>query len=436
MGYLVVLYWCVRTPMLYLQAYVGMCVFAAGAPRRAGWPPILLLGAAGFLLTWGLDELMGIYRLALLGVFLLLAAAARAGWRVSPWDALLLAGNGYLAQHMAGSLKSLARIIPAVDAWTWENLGLVVVDVACYGGMYLVLYLLFRPDTGRAAQLDERAKVSFFLLTILLCLGMSQLTKNGGMEARISDDLYAIGSGSLLLFLQFGLAKRNVLAHNVEAMREIVHQQRVQYESSRDNIALVNEKYHDLKQMLRALQGGAVSRQALEDLDQRISDYDAPVRTGNDILDVLLTEKRMLCKKQGIRITTLAHGADLAFVEDMDLYALLSNALTNAIEAVSQLPEGEERFIHLNLTREGNTAIIHIENPFCGTLELEDGLPQTRKDRRYHGFGMRSMERIAEQYGGALSVTQRDGRFLLDILLCAPVSGRIRCKTSNLRGSD
>lgn len=48
MGYLVVLYWCVRTPMLYLQAYVGMCVFAAGAHRGPDGSPSCCWERQGF----------------------------------------------------------------------------------------------------------------------------------------------------------------------------------------------------------------------------------------------------------------------------------------------------------------------------------------------------------------------------------------------------
>lgn len=43
---------------------------------------------------------------------------------------------------------------------------------------------------------------------------------------------------------------------------------------------------------------------------------------------------------------------------------------------------------------------IHAENPCVGTVEFRDGLPKSHRDPNYHGFGMRSMERIAEKYGG------------------------------------
>ena len=65
--------------------------------------------------------------------------------------------------------------------------------------------------------------------------------------------------------------------------------------------------------------------------------------------------------------------------------------------------------------------LIHVENPYQGGITFEDGLPQTTKaDNRYHGFGMRSMRMIAEQYDGVLTANADDGVFSLDVLLPLP----------------
>ena len=51
-------------------------------------------------------------------------------------------------------------------------------------------------------------------------------------------------------------------------------------------------------------------------------------------------------------------------------------------------------------------------------LELVDGIPKTtRRDDRYHGFGMKSIRRIAEKYGGSMTVDVKEGWFELRILI-------------------
>ena len=99
---------------------------------------------------------------------------------------------------------------------------------------------------------------------------------------------------------------------------------------------------------------------------------------------------------------------------------MFQNALTNAINAVSALPEGVERFISLSSVRDGNMLTIHMENPCEDDISFVDGLPQTKEDPDWHGFGMKSMNRIAEKYNGMLTAEQRGKMFFLDILLLAP----------------
>ena len=115
----------------------------------------------------------------------------------------------------------------------------------------------------------------------------------------------------------------------------------------------------------------------------------------------------------------------------MDTYFLLKNALDNAVEAVCSLSAGKERFISLTARKEGEMVVIHCENP-CREVTFSDGLPQTQKDTKYHGFGMKSMERIAARYGGTLSCAVKKNVFYLDVILLpdAVASG----KTVDLRG--
>ena len=69
----------------------------------------------------------------------------------------------------------------------------------------------------------------------------------------------------------------------------------------------------------------------------------------------------------------------------------------------------------------------HFENYYAGELDFDDGLPLTTKsDKRYHGFGMKSIKMLAEKYGGYVSVKAEDGVFNLNILL--PISSKRETK--------
>ena len=114
----------------------------------------------------------------------------------------------------------------------------------------------------------------------------------------------------------------------------------------------------------------------------------------------------------------MVKGELVEFMDNMDVYSLFGNALSNAIESVSRLPDENDRCIGIVVRNIGGMLIIHVENCFDGKLKMENGMPVTLKeDRGYHGFGMKSMQRVAEKYGGEMNVTANGNKFNLDILI-------------------
>lgn len=204
-------------------------------------------------------------------------------------------------------------------------------------------------------------------------------------------------------------------------MLHILRQERAQHELSKANIELMNRKCHDLKHQISALRqmdSQEEKERTIGELEEAVLIYDRFAKTGNDNLDVVLTEKGLLCEQEQIMLQCIADGKRLEFMDTADIYSLFGNALDNSIEAVrSQVENPKQRIISLNITPRGNCLIIHMENTCPREPEFEDGLPVTTKgDKNYHGFGMRSMRYIAEKYDGALSARWEDGTFILDIL--------------------
>ena len=225
----------------------------------------------------------------------------------------------------------------------------------------------------------------------------------------------------ILLFASKTIVEHS-LQREVDYLKHVVRQGKLQYEISKDTIDLINIKCHDIKYKLEAMSAAdGVSKKAMDDLRESISIYDSKIKTGNRLLDVLLTEKSLFCEQNKIALSCMTDGEKLGFMESGDLYCLFGNLIDNALEAVRAIEKQERRVINLTVKDKGGIVLVQEENYFDGEIKFEDGLPLTTKnDRNYHGFGMRSLRMIVKKYGGELTANVTDDIFRLNIILPIP----------------
>lgn len=226
----------------------------------------------------------------------------------------------------------------------------------------------------------------------------------------------------LIIAIQFGVNGIIRLEADKVVADKLLQQSQKQYELLKENIEIINVKCHDMRHQIRLLKDGQTAdNKYISELAKSISIYDSTIKTGNEILDVILTDKSLRCNANDIQFMCIADGKQLAFMEDMDINSLFGNAIENALEYELTLEDREKRFISLNINTEGRLLFIRIENWFEGTLDLKDDLPVTTKtDVRNHGFGMISIKRTVDKYGGSLQIKAEDNLFKLNI--CIPLA--------------
>ena len=143
---------------------------------------------------------------------------------------------------------------------------------------------------------------------------------------------------------------------------------------------------------------------------------DSRTNSGNETLDIIMTEKKMLCYQFGIEFNSMVDGSKLSFIDTYDIFSLFGNSLTNAIEAANKLSEGKPRYISLIVKGTEHFTSIHLENSYEGEIHMEEGIPSTQKDDRLaHGFGIKSIHSIVEKYGGNVTISFDQDIFNLDI---------------------
>lgn len=423
-----------RSAITLFQAVIGLLLVSYPLKKRAHFLPRLILSTGIALIFQYLvakrlyidgssPAAIASHALIPVIIYVLLIAITFLCYDETIWTVLFITATGYIAQDIAGSVKTIFRQIDAIDKLSRMDFSILLVDLLCYGVVYLILFLALRPFVmDRDWNFNNKIKAIFSVSVLILCIGMARLSHDNpdrNQLAVVTESIFQIIIDVLVIALQFGVMEQARLTSHVETMRELVHQQRVQYEASKESAQIINEKYHDLKHLIKSFRE-TVPQEQLDQLKQSIAAYERPANSGNEVLDVLLAEKLGICQQRSIVLTCSLGHTDFSFVEELDLYSLFQNALSNAINAVSALPEDEERFISLSAARDGNMLTIHMENPCGMDIEFVDGLPQTRDDPNWHGFGMKSMNRIAEKYDGMLTAEQQGKMFFLDILLLAP----------------
>ena len=158
-------------------------------------------------------------------------------------------------------------------------------------------------------------------------------------------------------------------------------------------------------------------------MEDTVHIYENMVKTGNEVLDTILTDKSLYCMSREIQISCVADGSQMEFINAIDLYSILGNAIDNAIEAVEQFRNPDKRQIDVLIYRMQKFLVINIINPIEKKLvfEGEDEVPvTTKKDRRYHGFGLRSIKYLIGKYDGHLTINEEDGCFSLKMLIPIP----------------
>ena len=345
---------------------------------------------------------------------------------------------GYTTQHLAYALNdillNLAGISGEFQAYGESNL---ILDMALYQLAFLTIFYLISYELvywlvylffARHIKKHQSLKVkntsllflSFLLLGVNIFLG-ALLTyysyENLQVTYIIFYDILSFIFCLLLLFIQFELLFKKDLEEETATLKKIRHQEKEQFEKAKENIDLINIKCHDLKHQLSDFGHKKLfDKETLSEMTNLIKIYDSNVKTGNETLDVVLTEKSLFCENSNIHFSYIVDGEALNFMSNTDIYSLFGNALDNSIEASLKL-DNTGRVITLNIRKIKNFVSISVQNNYVGNLFFDDNLPITTKtDKLYHGYGLKSIKHICNKYNGNMTISYEDSVFILNIL--------------------
>ena len=318
----------------------------------------------------------------------------------------------------------------------WQEAGLRrgLLAAGVLAGVYALVFfgmgwLEGRRDDPHAAMAFQFRELWSPILIALACFFLSNLSfvySNTPFTSSILTEIYNIRTlvdlaGVAMLYAYHVQRCELYMQRELDAIQNILQNQYAQYRQSRESIEVINHKYHDLKHQIAVLRAepDAQRRSAyLDGMEEEIRDYEAQNKTGNSVLDTVLTGKSLYCARHGVELTCVADGARLGFMDVMDICTIFGNILDNAIEYELGVEEQGKRLIHLAVYAKKDFLVIRCENYCPEILKFQDGLPvSTKTDAAYHGYGIKSIRRAAGKYGGAVTVHNAEEWFQIKVVV-------------------
>lgn len=308
--------------------------------------------------------------------------------------------------------------IPLLPELEW------VIYWGTHGLIYIALYFLF--GRSRSHEHDERELRDMAVLSLLSILSLTILNSICGQYRTESPMLYGMTRLFSMIMSLLVLAVGSYIVQQQKnraetaLMEQTILSERQQYQRMKENIDIINMRCHDLKHQLANF-SGKLTKEEVKSLQEAVNIYDSTIKTGSEVLDVLIYEKQLACQQEGILLTCLADGKALSFMRTRHIYALFDNAVSNAIEAVRQLPDPEMKVISLNVSSRNGMVEIVTTNYFSGSVKFNDGLPNTTTaNKNQHGFGSMSIRYIAEQYGGTMNAEAENSIYTMTVRIPVP----------------
>lgn len=290
-------------------------------------------------------------------------------------DALFLDIAAFAAQNLVYAILNqytARHLIPALR----EHLALYLLAslVFCAAVYRIVLRIFARQLAGSGGTLlpDSPHNIAFygfiFLLMLFTLFHFQNLFENfsdiWGPAACLSEIPFC----SFILAIEYALLEGANTAKEKAQLEKFLHDTEKYYALSRETIEIINRKCHDMKHQLRGLSTASdEERQAyIEETQRNIIFYQKMMLCENDVINTILAEKGLLCEEKKIELSCSIDHVKLDFIKVSDLYALLGNAVDNAMEYVGQFADPAMRVINFRISARQHFISIQVNNPYVG----------------------------------------------------------------------
>ena len=342
----------------------------------------------------------------------------------------------FLLIAVTGTLEMLAAVlITTVGGFDFKviqeqnNIRLEVMIIS--QTLFVYFYMLLRKRFGRD-------KISFFnsryniLVSSILILTVIIMIILAWMYGNVDVTNESIGKTLLILTLCVSLLSITSITLINQVLKDMeekyktkmelqqIKQEKVYFTDVNSALEEIRILRHDMRGELALIHGYNELNQKDKiraHIEKKLKEMDVqliPKIDSENIITSFLNFKIKEAESKNIDVELTSNINDEEiYIDKGDICRIINNIMTNAIEA---LQECDTKKIKLFIGIAGGYVIIKSENPYKGRLLTEGKKIITiKKDKTKHGYGLKSINNIAERYNGFMSILYEDNKFKIDV---------------------
>lgn len=311
--------------------------------------------------------------------------------------------------------------------WALDSLPVLAIKVAYAGALCLFVLRLTRD--GSRPELSERLWTLCGILSLAPFIATLSFSIWNGFDRSPIDAAQLRLAFTLLPFVVFSagaLLIAVVVLSNYERLEQsarLAQMRELYYDGIKARETEVRTLRHDLSNHLAVVQGFLENGDAAGAQSYLAQLTESPALHGvrriceNETANVVLSCKLEQMEQSGLCPDFLVSLPQKLPLSDTDLSALLGNALDNSMEAAVQ---AKDKTIRLRLRADRGMLMLSVTNASATEPnKVNKEFVTNKKDSALHGFGIRSMQQMAEQHQGTMSTDFCDGFF--ELTVCLPL---------------
>lgn len=332
------------------------------------------------------------------------------------------------------TISIVFNVLPStlMEANIYRILGIMLAKTMLY---LIIKYPLKKIKLPRFVDFKLRNSISIILLFNVLIIYMTFTIYVQLKNKTLLVYLYVIGLGLgtiIFSWIMYKMTKESIQRSHQEIIwrlkEEEFYKKNFYIKNMKDILQTIRCQRHELNNYLSTLYGLVYLesynevKEYISKINDRISIMNSIIETNNPVITAILSLQKNKAFNEGIEMELdLGELPEELPFDPLDLSIIIGNLLNNAVEACVSLGKDQVRKIQFYMGIEKEKLRIHVKNSKSNLRKLDAkellGRYTTKEDKENHGFGLRNVDIIVNQYDGTLDLEDLGDEFKVDITL-------------------